>query len=252
MKNKKNINIVALCMAILIQSCSNTCETKTCDIKSDIKTIKCESDYKKIDSLAQFHYKQFFTNSLKYNEGKDLSNELYKHLDSTLKYLNVLMSYDSTDYDIHLRIISVYELKEVYEPMFDYIELLPQYEWLPYYKECLKFKCKALNAKQNGDIASYNMFLDSIIDLWTPDFKEIESLCDSILAYPYMEYAFDENYSPKLLLYEKYYEIFRFRNGENCMKQILEEKKEMHKWDEESYEIIYVSIFGHDNLKMVI
>ena len=43
-----------------------------------------------------------------------------------------------------------------------------------------------------------------------------------------------------------------FCNCENCMKQILEEKKEMHKWDEESYEIIYVSIFGHDNLKMVI
>jgi hypothetical protein len=184
MKNKKNINIVALCMAILIQSCSNIYEKQSYDTPNNIKTIKTESDYKNVDSMAQFHYKQFFTNSLKYDEGKDLSNELYRHLDSTLKYLNVLMTYDSTDYNIHLRIISAYELREAYEPMLDYIELLPQYEWPPYYKEYLKFKCKALSAKQGGDTASYNMFLDSIIALWTPDFKKIEHLCDSILAYP--------------------------------------------------------------------
>ena len=251
MGNKKNINIVTLCIAILIQSCSNVYETQSYDTPNDIKTIKTESDYTKVDSLAQFHYKQFFANSLAYDEGKDLSNELYKHLDSTLKYLNILMTYDSANYDIHLQIISVYELKEVYEPMLDYIDLLPQYEWPPYYKEYLKFKCKALRAKQGRDIAHCNMFLDSIITLWTPDFKEIEPLCDSILSYPYMDYVFDENYGPKLLLYEKYYEIYRFRNGEDCIKRILDEKKEIHKWDEESYEIIYTRILGNDDFKIL-
>ena len=252
MKNKKTISIAVLCMTILIQSCINVCETKICETTNDINTIKYESDYNKIDSLVQFYYNQFFTSTLSYDDGRDLSNEVYKYLDSTLKYLNVLITYDSTDYNIYLRIISVYELKEVYDPMLDYIELLPQYEWPPYYKEYLKFKCKALISKQSGDTVSYNMFLDSIIALWTPDFRKTEPLCDSILAYPYMDYVFDENYSPKLLLYEKYYEIFRFRNGENYMKQILEEKKEIYKWNEESYEIIYRNIFAHDNLKIII
>lgn len=246
MKNKKNI--VVVCLMILLLSCTNAYETKDCmGIKSvEYVNHKSNNDYNKIDSLAQFYYKQFFTSTLSYDDGRDLSNEVYRYLDSTLKYLNALMIYDSTDYNIHFRIISVYSLKEDYKSILDYIDLLPQYEWPPYYKEYLKFKCKALIATQNNDTIGYNICLDSIIILWTPEFRKIESICDSILGYQYMDYVFDENYSPKLLLYEKYYEIFRFRYGKNFMKQILNKKKQTYKWTTESYDIICRRILGAD------
>lgn len=92
--------------------------------------------------------------------------------------------------------------------------------WTPEYKLYLRFKCKAILAKETGDVNSYRNYLDSIIIRWEPVALDSIGKCDTIFSKP-----IDSIPSHLWFLCENYYEIVSVVRGKDFVVQTLSSKK---------------------------
>lgn len=203
--------------------------------------LACTSTVQKDNDVldAKKQYEHFLND---YYVGGDVSN-----VDSALKYNAVLLDSDSASIIQYFNQIQLLYLCGRYDSVLTFISSIPQdmVSLVPEYKTYLRFKCKAIMAKESGDMYSYSNYLDSIIIRWEPVILDSIKKCDSIFSKP-----MDSIPSHLWFLCENYYEIVSCRVGKDSVEQIFSSKKTKYNWDNENYEFITRSANGDAELSL--
>lgn len=176
-----------------------------------------------------------------YNSG-DISN-----VDSALKYNAVLLDSDSAGIVQYFNQIQLLYLCGRYDSILTFVNNIPQdmVSWAPEYKAYLRFKCKAIMAKESGDTFSYSNYLDSIIICCEPVILDSIEKCDSIFSK-----SINSIPSHLWFLCENYYKIVSCVHGKDSVVQMLSSKKTKYNWDNETYTLITQSVNGDAELSL--
>ncbi|MBQ9472907.1 MAG: hypothetical protein IJU81_00690 [Bacteroidales bacterium] len=177
-----------------------------------------------------------------YYMGGDVSN-----IDSALKYNAVLLDSDSVSCVQYFNQIQLLYLCKRYDSAHTFISSIPQdmVSWAPEYKAYLRFKCKAILAKESGDTYSYSNYLDSIIVRWGAVIFDSIKKCDSIFSKP-----IDSIPMHLWFLYENYYDIVSHVHGKDSVARIFSSKKTKYNWNNETYDLITKSANGDAELTL--
>lgn len=188
---------------------------------------------------AKKTYEHYLSN---YYMGGDVSD-----IDSALKYNAVLLDSDSANIIQYLNQIQLLYLCGRYDSALSFINSIPEemVSWAPEYKLYLRFKCRAIMAKETGDVNSYRNYLDSIIICWEPVVLDSIGKCDSIFSKP-----IDSIPSHLWFLCENYYEIVSVVRGKDSAVQILSSKKNKYNWNDDTYTLVTQSVNGDSNLSL--
>lgn len=188
---------------------------------------------------AQKLYEHYLNN---YYMGGDVSN-----IDSALKYNAFFLDSDSASIVHYFNQIQLLYLCGRYDSALSFINSIPQdmVSWAPEYKAYLRYKCKAIMAKESGDTYSYSNYLDSIIIRWGPVVLDSIEKCDSIFSK-----SLDSIPSHLWLLCEKYYQIVSRVYGKDPVVQILSSKKTKYNWNDETYNLITQSVNGDSDFSL--
>lgn len=85
-------------------------------------------------------------------------------LDSALFYINEVFGACQNDYGLALRKVAIYTEKRDYEQAIDFIDSLDRrLYYLPYYKNLVLNRVKAMKAQSEGDPVTRNKFINAII-----------------------------------------------------------------------------------------
>ena len=133
-------------------------------------TYTVQKDSEKLDAKRQYEH---FLND--YYVGGDVSN-----IDSALKYNAALLKCDPASIIHYFNQIQLLYLCRRYDSILTFVDSIPQdmVSWVPEYKAYLRFKCKAIMAKESGDTYSYSNYLDSIIIHWGPVILDSIEICE--------------------------------------------------------------------------
>ena len=196
--------------------------------------------YKDNDVLSAKKQYEHFLND--YYIGGDVSN-----IDSALKYNAVLLDNDSVSIIQYFNQIQLLYLCRRYDSILTFVNSIPQdmVNWAPEYKTYLRFKCKAIMAKELGDTRSYSNYLDSIIIRWEPVILDSIKKCDSIFSKPT-----DSIPSHLWFLYENNFKIVSLVYGRDSVEQINKTKKMKYNWNNETYALIIQSANGDAELSL--
>jgi hypothetical protein len=201
---------------------------------------KYGEEYKEAESLANFYFMEYF-NSYAINDNL---------LDSSLKYYNLLISYDSTNYINHLNIINILEYRQLYDSIVSYIKLFPdEYDNLSL-KKHMELRYRAIKCMKEGDTIGYNKYLDEILILLRTEFKKNEHFCDSFMIYGYEDCLYNEDCNIKISFYTMYYEMLRFRYGVDTIEKIFQEKKKAYYWSDETYNEIFKCVSSNQTFSI--
>lgn len=200
-------------------------------------TSTVQEDNDVLDAKKQYEH---FLND--YYVGGDVSN-----VDSALKYNAVLLDNDSASIIQYFNQIQLLYLCGRYDSILTFVNNIPQdmVSWAPEYKAYLRFKCKAIMAKESGDTFSYSNYLDSIIICWEPVILDSIEKCDSIFSK-----SIDSIPSHLWFLCENYYKIVSCVHGKDSVMQMLSSKKTKYNWDNETYTLITQSVNGDAELSL--
>lgn len=176
---------------------------------------------------AKKQYEHFLND---YYGGGDVSN-----IDSALKYNAILLDRDSASIIQYLNQIQLLYLCRRYDSILSFVSTIPQdmVSWAPGYKTYLWFKCKAIMAKESGDIYSYGNYLDSIIIRWEPVISDSLEKCDLLCSN-----SMDSVPSHLWFIYENYYAVASQIFGKDSVERILSSKKTKYYWNNETYALI--------------
>ena len=197
--------------------------------------VQTDNDVQK----AKKQYEHFLND---YFAGGDVSN-----IDSALKYNAMLLGSDSASIVQYLNQIQLLYLCRRYDSVLSFVNCIPQdmVSWAPGYKTYLCFKCKAIMAKESGDISSYRNYLDSIIIHWEPLISDSLEKCDLICSN-----SIDSIPSRLWFIYENYYDVVSHIHGRDFVERILSSKKTKNNWDNETYALITQIINGDAELSL--
>lgn len=200
-------------------------------------TSTVQKDNNVLDAKKQF---EFFLND--YYAGGNVSN-----IDSALKYNAVLLDSDSASIIQYFNQIQLLYLCGRYDSILTFVSSIPQVmvSWAPEYKAYLRFKCKAIMAKESGDSFAYRNYLDSIIIRWGPVISDSITKCDSIFSKP-----IDSIPSHLWFLCENYYKIVSRVHGKDSVVQNLSFKKTKYNWNNETYALITQCVNGDNELSL--
>lgn len=169
-------------------------------------------------------------------------------IDSALKYNAYILESDSASITDYLYRIQMFDLCNRNDSILPAVNRIPQdmVSWPPEYKSYLRLKCKAIMAKEVGDTSHYRNCLDSIITIWNPVMLDSIAKTDTLLSLP-MDCILDR-YGYLIYSYILYYETLSILHGENFVGKILNTKKELYNWSEETFDMVREGVNGDAEL----
>lgn len=213
--------IILLNCILLFLSCASPCYKEN-------NVLKAKNQYE--------HYlSEYYMNG-------DVSN-----IDSALKYNAEILNTDSASIVHYLNQIQLHYLCRQYDSILSFVDQIPQemVSWIPEYKMYLRFKCKAIMARESGDTVSYRNNLDSIVVFWEPVILDSIERSDLLLSR-----SIDSLPSHLCFLYESYYSVVSHLHGKDSVDRILSYKKTKFNWSRDTYTIIKYNTNGGSELSL--